>query len=296
MNYRATALSSTIRRPFLSSLPTNLSLFPQPTEYNLPKNMTYRRRFVAKTRRRAYRRTAYIRRNYNRKFTYPTSRRRRAKKKVYYFENKKGAMSKRRESVGLPPLELKKVIQTNTFSGGQYATFVAATTWSASHDFTDIAIGESTSTRTSQNITILPFTYTLNCYQALSNTVNYRFLLIKVYDQIDVNNVNPDTILQDTTSVSKALISQYKDSDDRTFKFKILKDRFYTWSTYSGHTQTYKRFFFKFKTKNKVRYDPDDATGDTATGHLLFVMITDATPASGSFTRGGSYTMKFLDM
>lgn len=235
--------------------------------------------------------------------SYPVSRsstrkrrRRRQRSKTSYYKKKDKTLTKRREALGLPPLELKRVVQTNGFSSGQYATFVAATTWSASHDFTDIAIGESTSTRTSQNVTVLPFTYTLNCYQALSNTCNYRFLLIKVFDQIDVSDVVPNVILADTTSVSQALISQYKDADDRTFRFKILKDRFYTWSTYDGHTTSYRRFFMKFKTKNRVRYDPDDATGDTASGHLLFVMLTDATPASASFTRGGSYTMNFLDM
>lgn len=208
-----------------------------------------------------------------------------------YYQNKR--MKRRRARLGLPPVELKYVEYNNT-PATQYTAF-SATDFSITKSFMSIAIGETESTRTSNYLTFLPFTYQIMMKQQVSTQHQYRVIAIKVYDMIDSASFDPENILQDTTNYQYALTSSYLRKENRGFRFKVLFDKYFVWSTHSPNP-TQRIFRVKFKTNNSVTYDTGTAGGSVNRGAVFVGIITDAPDSDANYVVGGKFRLRFLDM
>lgn len=205
-----------------------------------------------------------------------------------YAKNKK--VNSNRLRVGLPPLELKYVLDS------QSENYVSqtATNWSLVLNPMVVDTGTGPTLRESQKIKTEPFKIRCFINQLINTQKNYRFFVIKVFDNSS-SPPNPENVITnyDETDNLAYNATYVQDQDRGDIRYKVLKDFTIINSTYDGRP-TLRKISFNIPACN-LNYDDNDATGSTSRNKVYVAIMTNATPASGDYIFSHEYTMKFLD-
>lgn len=226
------------------------------------------------------------------------------------------SLNRRRERVGLPPIELNKQLNNSqTWLSNQWAQLDLAgfgQDWSYVKNLHQVALDMDDAAnvlyeRQSNTLTFLPFKLVVELYQAqtadVTSTTHYRFMLIKINSMRTVENMEPRDILTDTNDAASLICSKYKLAEDRTWagtadqntRFMVLQDFRVTMSNNPALHTGYKKVSINVPGA-RVRYDPATADGSVLKNGIILGIITTGTHTSANWTFGRNYKLNFFDI
>lgn len=225
-------------------------------------------------------------------------RRPRYSKKYTYVPNPKNykdlkMVNKRRQTVALPNLEMKRSLKYQSL---QQWTTATTSLWSHVEELHTVAEGDDNESRESNHLRFLPGKLKIRLQQPASTEFDYRILVIKRYSK-GSSYPTPSQVLSTATN-PEWFFSTYKPFDDYAStdpKFKVISDFNFRWNTNAGNSKsTLRKISIPYPAAN-VEYDEDQTDGTFNKNSLFFCVLTNATSASASHTISYQHYVKFLD-
>jgi len=222
----------------------------------------------------------------------------RPNRQLRWYKSKK--MTKSRNRVGLPKLELKRHYLAHTLIPATNWTAFNATTFmnGTTYHLDKVAIGATNSTREARTVKFLKGKCQLCIKQAADTQYWYRIMIIQVFD-MGAQIPDPNEILEETGTASAAMVSNYLVAGARGegvhhySQLKVHYDKFVRFNTDDGG-QLIRNY--KIRTPaHTVTFEAGDDTGETGAGKVYLCVVSDTQTANAAYQHHVGYDVKFID-